>query len=119
MESLNRLRILVAGEIAPVVIELRSQKKEALEFLSRVARENNCFSLIDSVPGYSSGNVQMKIRVVVSIADLADANPRFILDGVDSGKILTVDVICPEGPMDDEERFAAEMRTFLNLAAVQ
>jgi len=118
MQEISRLRILVAGEITPVIIELTSRKKEVLEFLSRVAQENSCFSLTDSLSGELSANLQLKIRVVISIADLTDADPMFILQGVDSGEIPTVDVSCPEGLGVNEDTFAKELGSFVNLASI-
>ena len=118
METLHRLRILVSGEITPVIIELTSRKKEVLEFLSRVAQENSCFSLTDSFQGESNGNLQVKIRVVVSIADLTGSESQLILNGVDSGKIPTVDVTCPQGLEIDEDTFAKELGSFVNLSSM-
>ena len=119
MEQINRLRILVSGEITPVVIELKSPKKEALEVLANVARENNCFSLIDSVPGDDARNLQLTIRVVCSLLDLSGDFPASILERVDNGKLPTVDVTGPIGSEVDEENFAKELGSFVNLAAIQ
>jgi len=117
MSEIYRLRVLVPREVTPTIVQLMGDDKEAFESLSEISREIGFFSQIDNLPGESRGVVSMKIRVVVSVEETPDCDPVSVLHRVDSGELLTVDVTCPEGTIDDN--FKQEFRNFLKLAVVQ